>query len=510
LKPYLPAPFAGGTPVATLTAPQYTGTVTWTKTSGGAALSGNFAANTLYTATVKLTAASGYVFDVPFTGGSFTYSGATVTDPTNPAGIGIAFPATGSVPVQTVTDMNLTLWVPVPVAGGVPGADFAATQYRSALVKWMDSDGNEVTGNFAGGTDYKAEVTLTPASGYTFDGVAGPFIHTGASAVPTHEAGTGAETGTVKVTILFPATGFTTVFSGYTLVVGDSVIDAIRAAKEDPLSKVEVKWYGGTEEVDLNANRDISANGLILETTNSPAEVILDGGGKTIIAWMATSTIPLITVRSGVTLTLKNITFRGTQSSSNRAPLIKVESGGTLIMKSGAWLTGNINAQSSGFIGGAVYVGGTFIMEDGIISGNSGNRGGGVYVDANGTFRMEYGTISDNTGTVLGGGVYIGQASSQFIMNGGIITRNKATGGGGGGVYVSAGKFDKTGGGTIYGARKEDDSDVEDADKANTATGTGPAVYAPPSQVRIRTAGETVDLHYPLIGTSPPDDNWGI
>jgi hypothetical protein len=331
-------------------------------------------------------------------------------------------------------------------------------------------------------------------------------------------------------------------FSGRFWVAGDSVIDEIRAAKESELPEVEVKWYGGTEEVDLNANRDIGANGLILSAVdyqmwsssyyityphknwkdqsttypaNSPAEVILDGGGKTIIAWMTTSSqMPLITVGSGVTLTLKNITFRGTQSSNNKFPLIKVESGGTLIMKSGAWLTGNINGQSGNdFKGGAVCVlGGTFRMEDGIISGNSGYSGGAVYV-VDGTFIMGYGTISDNTGTSFGGGVYIGRASGQstgggqFTMNGGIITRNKVTSGGGGGVYVANnGTFDKTGG-TIYGARKEDDSDDEDADKANTATGTGPAVYAPGGLVRIRTAGETVKLYYPLK-SDVTDANW--
>jgi hypothetical protein len=64
LTPYLSAPVTGGTPDTSFSAsaPQYTGTVEWT-ISGGGAVGGNFEAGTAYTATVTLTAKPGYAFD---------------------------------------------------------------------------------------------------------------------------------------------------------------------------------------------------------------------------------------------------------------------------------------------------------------------------------------------------------------------------------------------------------------------------------------------------------------
>jgi hypothetical protein len=63
LTPYLAAPVTGETPQTAIpgSAPQYTGTVTWTS-SGGGAVGGQFEAGKVYTATVRLTAKPGCVF----------------------------------------------------------------------------------------------------------------------------------------------------------------------------------------------------------------------------------------------------------------------------------------------------------------------------------------------------------------------------------------------------------------------------------------------------------------
>jgi hypothetical protein len=59
----VPAPVRGATPVTSFSAPQYTGTVDWTKTvSPGTPPAGLFAADTEYTATVTLTAGAGFTF----------------------------------------------------------------------------------------------------------------------------------------------------------------------------------------------------------------------------------------------------------------------------------------------------------------------------------------------------------------------------------------------------------------------------------------------------------------
>ena len=135
----------------------------------------------------------------------------------------------------------------------------------------------------------------------------------------------------------------------------------------------------------------------------------------------------------------------GTVSGDNKYAGIHVTSegtcGGTFVMKDGT-ITGNSGA------GVTVSGGSTVIMDGGTITGNvSGSNGGGVYVGY-GTFTMNGGTISGNTSYSNGGGVYVNDASSKFIMNGGTISYNKTTirpgyskPSSGGGVYVGYGKF---------------------------------------------------------------------
>ena len=71
--------------------------------------------------------------------------------------------------------------------------------------------------------------------------------------------------------------------------------------------------------------------------------------------------------------------------------------------------------------------GGTFIMQGGAVSGNT---GGGVII-INGTFTMESGMISSN----IGGGVLMGDGN--FTMESGTISGNSSTTGNGGAFYVN-------------------------------------------------------------------------
>jgi hypothetical protein len=193
---------------------------------------------------------------------------------------------------------------------------------------------------------------------------------------------------------------------------------------------------------------DLGADGLVLTNDTSPAEVIIDGGGREIT--LTTGTGSVITVGSGVTLTLRNITFKGLDN--NNASLIKVD-GGTLVLENGAVITGNTNPASGG--GGVFVYSGTFSMKGGTISGNKSTKnedyygGGGVYVRS-GTFEMSGGTISGNEALRAGGGgVYV--SSGTFSMSGGTISNNKVNGDfKGGGVYVDEGGATFTmSGGTI-------------------------------------------------------------
>jgi hypothetical protein len=189
----------------------------------------------------------------------------------------------------------------------------------------------------------------------------------------------------------------------------------------------------------------------------------LSYSGKTNIAILLTgdhtvslsSNGNLFGIENGVTLILEQITLNGT---SNKVSGIYgygsvVFVYGALEMRTGSKITGNT-------IGGGVYVGGTFTMNGGEISGNTaaGGRtvyGGGVYV--NGTFTMNGGEISGNRASgfydytddayAYGGGVYV--AGGTFTMNGGEISGNTASATNtrsgyssrafGGGVHVATG-----------------------------------------------------------------------
>jgi hypothetical protein len=159
----------------------------------------------------------------------------------------------------------------------------------------------------------------------------------------------------------------------------------------------------------------------------------------------------VITVKSGVTLYLRNITLAGI--GDNTAPLITVVAGRTLVLEDGAAVEGNTNTNTNTSYGGGVNNAGAFIMEGGEISGNTAVYigGGGVYNA--GTFTMKAGEISGNTADLpsstsynsgRGGGVY-NRGAGSFTMKGGKISDNNARTSGGGvymaGVSTAPGSF---------------------------------------------------------------------
>jgi len=89
--PGVTAPVFGGTPVTAITeTAQYTGTVSWNPT-----ISGTFAASTVYTATITLTAKAGFTL-TGVAANSFTVAGATsTTNAVNSGVVTAVFPATG-------------------------------------------------------------------------------------------------------------------------------------------------------------------------------------------------------------------------------------------------------------------------------------------------------------------------------------------------------------------------------------------------------------------------------
>jgi hypothetical protein len=263
----------------------------------------------------------------------------------------------------------------------------------------------------------------------------------------------------------------------------------------------------------LGANESISPKSLSY-SGKTVGITLMGSGGERTISLSANGS--MFTVNSRVTLTLdENITLMG--RSANNASLVLVNSSGNLIMNDGAKITGNNSGSSDG--GGIYVVSGNFTMNGGMIRGNNANEsGGGIFVNS-GTVTMNGGTISKNNAR-YGGGIHA--LNSIVIINDGIITGNTANrGGNGGGIYVNSdaivtmhggtiggntgsgvgifeGVFKKlpfTGGGQNSGIIYGSEATGVDADGVplkNTSTNNqGHAVYTSTTRMRNTTAGQT-------------------
>ena len=175
-------------------------------------------------------------------------------------------------------------------------------------------------------------------------------------------------------------------------------------------------------------------------TLNLTIKSNIDGTTRTIDAGRDNiSTGRVMYVGANASVTLQDVVVTGGYVKDTSGGGVCVDSGGSFIMNDGI-----ISDNYAGFDGGGVYVSqnATFIMKGGSIKANevgagAGNYsgGGGVYVNG-GTFTMEDGEITQNNGLKDGGGVYVG-GSGTLSMSGGEISSNTVTGNGGG-VYVSA------------------------------------------------------------------------
>jgi uncharacterized repeat protein (TIGR02543 family) len=178
-----------------------------------------------------------------------------------------------------------------------------------------------------------------------------------------------------------------------------------------------------------------TANAVVTLLGKGPSEISLSTGGS------------LFHINTGELVLGRNVTLKG-RFSNDRALVLVEGSSASLTMKAGAKITGNSNTTKFPTIyGGGVYVNkdGSFVMEGGEISGNSGVYSGGVLIADSGSFTMSGGEISGNSAVNSdGGGVYAG---GNFVMEGGKISGNSDDSG----VYVAAGGSFTMSGGEISG-----------------------------------------------------------
>ena len=155
-------PAKGGTPETTITGTNYTGSITW---SPAVAAGGKFAANTVYTAKVELTANTGYQFANgvnPTVAGSNSVTDVNVKDSGSKLEFKVAFPATSN---KTLTGISIPGLTPV----AVPTAQPNETQTKSTpiAVFGVYDDGSSLTTT----VDAILEITTAPVpTGVSLDG----------------------------------------------------------------------------------------------------------------------------------------------------------------------------------------------------------------------------------------------------------------------------------------------------------------------------------------------------
>ncbi len=151
-----------------------------------------------------------------------------------------------------------------------------------------------------------------------------------------------------------------------------------------------------------------------------------------------------ITVNSGVTLDIHDCRDSGKITHAKHGEWVESGNGVSINGGSVTLHNGSICGNSVNGNGGGVSINsGSFTMNGGTISDNASDdpgAGGGVYVASGTTFIMHDGIISGNQSDANAGGVY---NAGTFTMTGGSITGNTTQLGGG---VANVGTFEMTGG----------------------------------------------------------------
>jgi hypothetical protein len=187
LESYVPIPMTGEHPVRVVnTRAEMTIVVGWNETSSGDPISDNenftFEGGVIYQAVITLTVKPGYRFAADK---NFAYPDGMVTTQPNSESHREARTLSPVVykparePVA-VSDFDLTPYIPKPVSNMTPVWSFSGSQYSGTIIWKNDATQAVLSGPFQYNTAYTAELTLTPASGYTLKNIGqNGFIHSG-------------------------------------------------------------------------------------------------------------------------------------------------------------------------------------------------------------------------------------------------------------------------------------------------------------------------------------------
>ncbi|GAB6393049.1 MAG: leucine-rich repeat domain-containing protein [Treponematales bacterium] len=219
---------------------QYTGTVAW-KDSADAAVSGNFAASTVYKALVTLAAKSGYTF-AGVAENSFTCTGATVTNAADSGTVTITFPATAALdqsaaPTATVTTVAKTTAEQAAV-------DFTLTNSAALSGAWK-------VYNAAAGGDIVSGVTAAVTTWPTLRLSHATDIPAAAYYVSVTETGK-TESARLALTVANPVLGGAVSITG-TAAVGET-LTAVTSGLTGQAGTLHYQWKAGTGAVGTDQN----------------------------------------------------------------------------------------------------------------------------------------------------------------------------------------------------------------------------------------------------------------
>jgi hypothetical protein len=295
------APVTGVNPVSSLnlTTTQYTaGNIRWSPDHT------TFASGTIYTAAVTLNAAAGYTFAGV---SSFTYTGSSVIIVTN-SGTAVDIEITFPITATTVSVTSLNGKVTAPVTGDTPVTTAIDTGQYTGTVAWTKDDDSSFSGSFLFGTIYKAVVTLSAKTGFTFTGVAADsFTYTDVTgAIVTNAVNSG------TVTIRFPVTGPIPISDQAGLVA----IGATAASK--------------SASYILTGNITTTITAPIC-TDSNPFKGTLDGNGYTINVSISSSNSNVgLFAHVDTTGIVRNVTVTGTVSGEGNVGAIAGKNSGTI------------------------------------------------------------------------------------------------------------------------------------------------------------------------------------
>ncbi len=303
-------PACGETPVSVITAnAQFTGTVTWNDSPS------TFAANKVYTATIELTAKSGYTLE-GVSDNFFNVSGASVVvNDADTGTITAEFPATGSAP-PTVINIKAISGVTAPVRDAVPATTITETAQYTGTITWSGSPAK-----FAASTVYTATITLTAKSGYTFNGTtANYFIVSDATSV-TNSANTGV------ITAVFPATSDVPCLTEVT--VGSMTTITYLTGTEFKIITTPDISTSNTFPCNIDADSNIDE---ATDITNVPARFIIGETEVTYKLWKEVYDWATDAARGSEKYTFANVGAMGYGSSTtNQHPVTKVSWRDTIV-----------------------------------------------------------------------------------------------------------------------------------------------------------------------------------